>query len=457
MDFFQTCPARRSIIYKENHFSRENKISYQPAHTPSKLSTRLALLLYQWLWHLVLPFLRLSGRLQFGFDQRTLQTPLPKADLWIQAASVGESFLVGELVRQLQFQEQTTILLTSTTRQGFDILKKIEKEGLDSATKITTAYFPFDKPSIMTKALATVVPRIMILLESELWPGLMAACKKQGVQLLVVNGRMTERSLNSYMRWPTIWRDFKPHSVLAMSEVDGARFAALFGDDIVGTMANIKFDRIHPREEMAFQENNPLLEIINADDAFLVLGSVRKEEEGEVVKLLTYLCAQNNNGIVGLFPRHMHRLAHWQQELTVRKLSWQLRSQCKAKVDPGTIILWDTMGELEKAYDLARTAFVGGSLAPVGGQNFLEPISCGIRPVIGPHWTNFAWIGTDIIDKGLVHEAQNWQGVASYLLEQMQLDPDREQTKKALQAFVRSRQGGTMVACQTIKDMLANP
>ncbi len=370
---------------------------------------------------------------------------------------MGEAYLAWELVKKLQLPEQTTILLTTNTSQGFDILKKIAQDDLGSSKKVVTAYCPFDKPTIMARALAMIAPRAMILLESELWPGLMAGCKKQGVKLLVINGRMTERSLNRYLRWPSIWRDLRPHAVLAMSEADTNRFAALFGDDIVGTMTNIKFDRIHAQGKEDPQNNNPLLHIINPDEKFIVLGSIRQEEEAEVAQLLTLLYKENSQVIIGLFPRHMHRLAHWQKELDDCNLSWQLRSQCLTQVKPGTIILWDTMGELEQAYSLARTAFVGGSLAPVGGQNFLEPLSCGIRPVIGPHWANFSWIGREIIDLGLVHEAKGWQGVAQYLLEQVQHCPARQQTKDALQNFVHSRQGGTMTACQKITAMLERP
>ncbi len=441
----------------DKHFSLEKEINPQPAHSPTKLSTRLALLLYQWLWLLVLPCLRLSDRLRIGFAQRTLKKLPPRADLWIQAASVGEAYLAWELITQVQVSEPTTILLTTNTSQGFDILQQIALDDFGPAIKIVTAYCPFDKPSIMARALAHIAPQVMILLESELWPGLMAACKNQGVKLLVANGRMTERSLKSYLRWPAIWRDLRPDAVLAMSVADSKRFGALFGADIVATMNNIKFDRIHSPATKKSPEDNPLLALINSDDAFIVLGSVRQEEEEDISALLSYLCKQNAHLIIGLFPRHMQRLSHWQKELTRLNLPWQLRSQTTNKVESGTIILWDTMGELEKAYDLARTAFVGGSLAPVGGQNFLEPLGCGIRPVIGPHWTNFAWIGTDIIDQGLVHEARDWQGVAHYLLKQVAIVPERQQTTKALQAFVGRRQGGTMTACLKIKNLLTTP
>lgn len=370
---------------------------------------------------------------------------------------MGEAYLAGELVKEFQFSEQTTILLTTNTSQGFDILQKIARDNVGSGAKIMVAYCPFDKPSLMTRALATIAPRAMILLESELWPGLMAGCKNHDVKLLVINGRMTQRSLHRYLRWPSIWRDLRPYAIMAMSEADSTRFATLFGDDIVSTMTNIKFDRIHTQEKVLSNDANPLLAIINPADKFVVLGSVRQEEEEEIAQLLLELAKENSHLVIGLFPRHMHRLAHWQKELNGLKLFWRLRSQCTARVQPGTIILWDTMGELERAYDVAGSAFIGGSLAPVGGQNFLEPLSCGIRPVIGPHWTNFAWIGREIIDTGLVFEARDRQDVAHYLLKQVASEPDRQQTKEALEKFVRSRQGGTRLACHKIQTMLEQP
>lgn len=367
---------------------------------------------------------------------------------------MGEAYLAWELVKELHFSEQTTILLTTNTSQGYDILKKIGEDDIGPFKKIAIAYCPFDQPSLIAKALAVIQPRAMVLLESELWPGLMAGCKKQGVKLLVVNGRMTPRSLKGYLRWPTIWRELRPDRVLAMSGADGKRFRALFGADILATMANIKFDRIQPLAKKADNKDNPLQPLLAAADAFVVLGSVQEDEEADVSKILTTLYEGNSQLIVGLFPRHMQRLDHWQKELDLLKISWQLRSQSTSKVRPGTIILWDSMGELEAAYALARAAFVGGSLAPLGGQNFLEPLSCGIRPVIGPHWTDFAWIGADIVDQGLVHEAPDWQGVARYLRDQMAAVPERTKTQKALYDFVRNHQGGTGVACREIEKML---
>ncbi|MDR9501036.1 MAG: glycosyltransferase N-terminal domain-containing protein, partial [Desulfurivibrionaceae bacterium] len=205
-----------------------------------------------------MPWLRLSARLRSGYDQRTLKTPPPRADLWIQAASVGEAYLARELIKRLEPQSPTTLLLTTNTSQGLAILKEIEEEFSEGPLRLRLAYCPFDQPSLMARALALIQPRLVVLLESELWPGLMAGCKKEGVKLLVINGRMTQNSLRGYQRWPAIWRDLRPSAIMAMSEADSARFAALFGADIVETMANIKFDRIHSQATEGGQADNPL-------------------------------------------------------------------------------------------------------------------------------------------------------------------------------------------------------
>ena len=369
---------------------------------------------------------------------------------------MGEAYLARQLMTSLQPCQPLTILITTNTSQGYDILNRTKNEA-GPTLRVAVGYFPFDKPSLMHQALSAVAPRAVVLLESELWPGLMAACKAEGVKLVVVNGRMTERSLQRYLHWPAIWRDLRPHAVLAMSPADGKRFAALFGEEIVETMANMKFDTLQSRQPPAGAAANPLRTIVETTEKFVVLGSVRQEEEKEVSRLLCHLCRRDPRLIIGLFPRHMHRLRHWQQELTARHLPWQLRSQCRHAVPAGTIILWDTMGELTKAYDLARSVFVGGSLAPVGGQNFLEPFSSGIRPVIGPHWRNFAWVGREIIEQGLVHEARTWQEAAAYLLEQAEQLPDRPRTTEALRLFIADRQGGTTKACRKIMRLLAAP
>ncbi len=368
---------------------------------------------------------------------------------------MGESYLAQELIYNLTPKDQITVLLTSNTSQGMDILEKTARTSGETNNKITirTAYFPFDQPSIMNRAFSAISPKIMLLLESELWPGLLKSCQTHQVQVLVVNGRMTAKSLSGYQKWPSFWQDLRPHKILAMSSENAHHFSSLYGSDIVETMHNIKFDRIASYKETD-SKNNCLSGLLPPDAKFIVLGSIRKEEEDVVSKLIDSIMKKNKKAVIGLFPRHMHRLEEWKNIFTGLSLPWQLRSETTSQVSSGTILLWDTMGELSAGYEIAHAAFVGGSLAPVGGQNFLEPLSTGLKPVIGPHWTNFTWIGREIIDQKLVYEANDWQEVADYLLQTAAEQQSRDQVRQDFKKYVQHRKGGTKKACKVITRFL---
>ena len=360
------------------------------------------------------------------------------------------------MIKHLSSQKDLTVLLTTNTSQGMEILEKIRKETYESSSSkltINTAYFPFDKPHFMDKAVRIIQPSLIVLMESELWPGLMKSCKTSNIKLLVANGRMTAKSLSHYMLWPSFWRDLKPTRVFAMSEDDTSRFSTLFGSKKVATMNNIKFDRIRETGQENMKDN-PLHSFFSPGAPFIVLGSTRKEEEAVIIKMICDIVQKNSSAIIGLFPRHMHRLPSWKKLLSDHSLNWQLRSEIAKKVKPGEIILWDKMGELSPAYALARAVFIGGSLAPLGGQNFLEPLSYGIKPVIGPHWSNFSWVGSDIFDQQLVIMAKDWQEVSDLLLDNLTQDSSREKTYQALMRYVQNRQGGTAQICKEMLKLL---
>ena len=422
---------------------------------PIRYSIKIALWIYQLIWSIAIPCLRYNSRLQHGFSDRILKNIPGKADLWIQAASVGEVYLACELLRKIKTPQPVSILLTTNTAQGMEVFNSILQDTVEKnpQLKVRSAYFPFDKPSIMDHALHYISPKLVVLLESELWPGLLNNCRKHKVKVLVVNGRMTEKSLSRYKIWPRLWRSIRPDKILAMSEDDAQRFSSLFGSDCVEIMNNIKFDRLDVSSK--FDESvSPLRSIIEKDSKFIVLGSIRQEEEKDVTHLLSDLLSKNPQLIIGLFPRHMHRVDFWKKNLLCQSIPWKLRSKMSQPLKDGGVIVWDTMGELSYAYGSANAAFVGGSLAPVGGQNFLEPLTYGLKPVIGPHWSNFYWVGKKIIDERLVFQVNSWQDVSQFLFDNTVLSFDREQIRHSVIAYVQTRQGGTRQACNSINTYL---
>lgn len=407
-------------------------------------------------WRIALPWLKLNHRLAAGYRQRALKDRLPGvADLWIQAASVGESFLALEILKTLQVQQPIQILLTSNTRQGVEILNQALPELMRDRNQIqaTVRYFPFDKPSIMAKAVAGIRPKLMVLLETEIWPGLLQALKAQSCRSIIVNGRITDKSLQRYHLWPSIWQTLRPDKVLAISPADAERFGRLFGPDGVEVMPNIKFDRM-AAPSSSDDEHIQVKSVLPAGFAFAVFASVRREEESEVKKIVHEIARHRPQAVMGLFPRHIQRVKFWQKTLTQLGIRWVLRSAVSNPVSAGTVILWDTFGELMPAYRLAKSALVGGSLAPLGGQNFLEPLISGVIPVIGPSWQNFAWVGREIIDAGLLRVAEDWQQAAAFMLQDIDTPRPRAAVIETVQQFFKTRRGGTDQACRQIEAML---
>jgi 3-deoxy-D-manno-octulosonic-acid transferase len=244
-----------------------------------------------------------------------------------------------------------------------------------------------------------------------------------------------------------------PDKILGISESDAKRFATIFGKERVEVMANIKFDMIGNIHH-GLETEKGLGKFIPSGTPFLVLGSTRREEEPVVEKIILNIRRRRPLTVIGLFPRHMHRLAYWKEALDRMGIPWVFRSQIEKQVPEGTVILWDVFGELSSAYRLSKGAFVGGSLAPLGGQNFLEPLTCGVIPVIGPSWENFAWVGREIVEQGLVYVATDWKGVSNFLVKSMGKTATREKVCNAAFAYVKDRQGGTAKACRIIEKLL---
>lgn len=419
-----------------------------------KTGLRILFGLYELAGRLAVPFLRHNDRLADGIEERLLKVRPPSADLWIQAASAGEAYLAVSIIESLKPVQSLNVLITTNTRQGRDILDQAVANVNASRPNLTVrcAFFPFDRPGLMRRAVRLIRPRLMILLETEIWPGLLRALKKAQVKIGVVNGRMTAKSFSNYRRFGQLWPALAPDGVMAISSADAQRFAGLFKTSAVTVMPNIKFDRItfNPPTGRAAGALNKIL----AHRTLVVLGSIRQEEEADILKLIGFLLARHPDVVIGLCPRHIQRIEHWCHMLTAAGRPWVLRSKLTGSADPGSVIVWDTFGELNLAYSLCRCAFVGGSLVPLGGQNFLEPLAFGIRPVIGPHWDNFAWVGRDIIEMGLVQQVADWRQAGACLADGID-EPEKKATVRSQAlAYIQSRQGGTHRACREIENQL---
>lgn len=443
---------------------------------------------YSLAWAAARPFLRRNKRLQEGFPQRLVPDGWPgpmsdtgggkkststEADIWLQAASGGEAYLVWELLAHLAVlceekgaPEPLRVLTTTWTRQGLETLQNMADtlHAKHPWLCVGAAFFPLDSPKLMEKALEQVRPRVVGLLETELWPGLMLACEKRHVPMLLLNGRMTDKSLRGYLKLdaviPGFWKALSPKHICAISKADAERFARLFGNDKVEAVPNIKFDRAAASTTAAVSET--LLKLLPPElhaRQTALLASVREQEEPALLSVIQALHAHNAPTII-IAPRHMHRVKPWQALLNSAKLPFVMRSKQEKTIPAGAIVIWDTFGELGQLYQLADAVFVGGSLAPLGGQNFLEPLALGRIPCCGPHLSNFAWAlepsgeaGQDSLeDLGLLQLGENAKAISALLQARLANPAQHDAVRERFQGWLSLRLGGSARCAQRLLD-----
>jgi len=305
----------------------------------------------------------------------------------------------------------------------------------------------------MRRALRLWRPGVVVLLETELWPGLLWACREAQVPVVVVNGRLSSGSLKGYGLCRGFWQGVGPREIHAVSPEDGERFRHVFPGSHVWIMRNIKFDRISIPDKIA-GPTHIFHSILPETTPLLVLGSVRKEEEADVLKVIRVVTQVVPEAVIALFPRHMHRLKAWERLLGSSGLPMARRSKSRGPLKGGTIILCDRFGELNRVYDRAQAVFVGGTLQPCGGQNFLEPLRFGLVPCIGPHWDHFGWVGRAIVEMGLVREVADWRGLARALVNDLVRPARRDEILPKVAAYLKERTGGSDKAAEIIAEYL---
>ncbi len=429
---------------------------------------KFLLLIYDLFWAFAIPLLKFNKRLAKGFDERSLKILPQKADLWIHGASVGEAYLAREILKNLRPGYPLRVLVTANTGQGIKILKEAAKEQSENNLIINTAFFPFDRPAVMKKAIKAINPGLIVMLETELWPGLFFHAALSAIPVLIANGRISQKSLKFYLGFKSFWEKTKPREIMAISQKDAARYEKLFPESKVKVVSNIKFDRIKTRPgqysyqysyqyscQYSYQyscqyKDNPLRAVIPGKSPFLVMGSVRKKEEDDIEKIILYIKKRKKNTIIGLFPRHIKRVIPWTKRLDRLNMLWVLRSGLKSLPVNNAIIIWDVFGELNFAYEIAKAVFVGGSLAPLGGHNFLEPVTCGVIPVTGPFWDDFAWAGKDMENSGLLRIEKDWKAVAKALINNLDNPDSRKDVLKKADEFFSKKKGGVKEVCMII-------
>ena len=320
---------------------------------------------------------------RFGFYPFKL-----KHCLWIHAVSVGESLAAIPLIKALiKDYPDLPVLVTTMTPTG------AERINAALGDRIKHVYIPYDIPDAVSRFLNTMHPVIAIIMETELWPNLLAICHQKRIPICLMNARLSEKSAAGYQRISSLTHRMMNEITLIAShgENDAKRFIALSApkENVVVT-GNIKFDLELPHDLAS--KSLALRETLGKNRLIWIAASTHEGEE-EIILLAHKKCYEKNKkALLLLVPRHpdrfdkVHHLCEQQ--------GWVIKRRSKQETcDQNTSIYFgDTMGELLFMYSVSDIAFVGGSLIPRGGHNMLEPGALGKPILTGPHLFNFAEI-----------------------------------------------------------------
>lgn len=406
---------------------------------------------YNLIWKLALPFLKRNRRLQQGFEKRTTTFHLSPADLWIQAASAGEAYLAVAVLLGLKPETPLHILVTTTTAQGMDILKsELTSERIPRNIELKIDWFPFDMPDMANAAVSAVNPKIMVLLETELWPGLLYGLKKKNTKILMINARMSKKSFGRYLKTRELWKHLSPDLILAISDQDKNRFQKIFETSKIRIMSNIKFESIETDFSSFAPGRERITEVLPTSLPLTVLASVRRQEEKQILLMVKKILTLFPDQVVAIFPRHMSRLPHWEKTLGSLNLTFYRRSRLSSPLTRPGIILWDVFGELKTVYEFASVVFVGGSLKPLGGQNVIEPVSRGAVTITGPYYDDFAWAAEEMVRKGFLIQKKTWKAIAETMVDILKPPILQKDRKAIVQRYLQEKKGGVRQACDEI-------
>jgi len=429
------------------------------------LAARLEYFLYSVLFGLALPVLGpyyllrgwrrkktwRSVRERFGRLPSNLRQLAPGA-IWIHAVSLGEVLAVAPLVPLLRQRfPGRRILISTTTDTGQEMAARLGGDG--------TFYNPLDFAFCCRRALRAVKPALAIIAETEFWPRFLREARRAGARVVVVNGRISDRSFGRYYFWRSTMRAVLSHvdRFLMQGEEDARRVREIgAAPERVFVSGNLKYDLAVPaspplvawlESELARQQRRPVI----------VAGSVTSGEEALVLIAFGIVQGQFPRALLVLAPRKPERfeaaaiLIEESHQGFVRRSRLTLNG---ALDDLANVLLLDSVGELAGVYRLADAVFVGGSLVPAGGHNILEPAAFGKPPLFGPSMDNFREMAAVFLKAGAGIEVHTPEDLGVAWIELIQNVARREQMGRAARQLVERNRGATVRSLEHIVAVL---
>jgi 3-deoxy-D-manno-octulosonic-acid transferase len=382
---------------------------------------------------------------RFGsYDVKTKQSVTNRHVLWLHAVSVGEVNLCTQLIRALEPRlPNVKIIVSTTTTTGMGELKK------KLPAHISKIYYPIDRRAYVARAMATLRPRAIVLVEAEIWPNFIWRAKRQEIPLFLVNARLSERSFRGYRRFGFLFRRLFAafDGVGAQNETDAARLRKLgCRPEAIRVVGNLKFDAARIEERRVLNVPALMAQLgVPPDAQLLVAGSTHPGEEATLADIAQRLRTRFPKLFLVLVPRHFERCREVGRELQTRGVKFAYRSEITAHTQhrPGELecLLVNTTGELKFFYEPATVIFVGKSLTAQGGQNPIEPGALGKPILFGQNMQNFADVARSFVANDGAVQVKDAAELESQLAALLADEARREQLGQNALKVVRENLG----------------
>lgn len=352
-------------------------------------------------------------RERFGF----YRLPRQSGVIWLHCVSVGETRAAAPLIHALLAQyPERSLLLTHSSPSG-----RATSEAL-FGNRVQRAYLPYDLPFMVRRFLNHFQPDLGVLLETEIWFNLLAACQQRQIPVVLANARLSEKSARGYAKLGKLAQNGLQslRLIAAQTPNDAKRFQGL-GAKRVETLGNLKFDAMPPSGTAA--AGNQLRRWFGEQRPVFLAASTR---EGEEELILDALAATPIADLLTVIvPRHPQRFGPVEALLKRRAVAYEKRSQLTMEVNRRTqVILGDSMGEMYAYYASADLCLIGGSLLPFGGQNLIEAMRLGKPVLLGAHTHNFEHASNEAVAQGAAQRVNSVQEISTALLTLMN-QPER--------------------------------
>ena len=381
--------------------------------------------------------MRRRGNWRAGFSQRfgvydtKLKQALTNRDrIWMHAVSVGEVNVCTQIIQGIEPRlPNLKIVVSTTTTTGMaELHRKLP-------THISRVYYPIDRRNCVVRALSTIRPLAIVLVEGEIWPNFLWRAKEMAIPVFLVNARLSDRSFRGYKRFARLFRPLfgSLAGVGAQSEADAARLRELgCRPQSVRVVGSLKYDAAKLDERRLLDVPAMLGQLGLAPGARILLGgSTHAGEEEILAEQFLRLRARFPDLFLVLVPRHFERCREVGRQLEARGLRFVYRNGITAptRFQPGEVdcLLVNTTGELRYFYEHATVIFVGKSLTAAGGQNPIEPGALGKAMVFGPNMQNFAEVVRSLLAQDGAIQTRDAAGLEKVLGELL-ADEARRQT-----------------------------